>query len=60
MKKLFDPASLKTKGGRQTLISDVMPRLLPKPPGNRRRTRPGSGALIEPFVEHAREDREQG
>jgi len=59
-KKLFDPASLRTKGGRQTLIYDIMPRLLPKPSEDRRRSRPGPGTLTGQSVKHAREDRDRG
>ena len=55
--KLFDPASLRTKGGRQTLIYDIMPRLLPK---EKRRSRPGPGTLTGQSVKHAREDRDRG
>jgi hypothetical protein len=61
-KKLFDPASLRTKGGRQTVIYDIMPRLriLPKPSEERKRSRPGPGTRTDQSVKRAREDRDRG
>jgi len=59
-KKLFDPASLRTKGGRQTLIYDIMPQLRPKPPEDRKRSRRGSGTLTDQSAKRVREDRERG
>jgi len=59
-KKLFDPASLRTKGGRQTLIYDIMPQLRPKPPVDRRRSRRGSWTMTDQSAKRLREDRERG
>jgi len=59
-KKLFDPASLTTKGGRQTLIYDIMPQLRPKPPDDRKRSRRGPGTTTGQSAKRVRKDRERG
>jgi len=59
-KKLFDPAKLRTKGGRQTLIYDIMPQLRPKTLEVRKRSRNEPGTTSDQSAKSLRKDRERG